>query len=223
MKVQAEIGTDRTPHPSHPRGSTLNEAPFLSHHCLSGTLDFAPGRCRGLPGELAEAGRPAPHPLPLPLSVGALRQAGREGAVAAWDGGALSWGGAGILGEEALNELELFLFLLQEHVHQELLLPFELLHDGFRHVGDDPGYHQAEEHHQILEKTAIHSGKCQNVPVLRTICHRKISLHMKKNRAQKARLKLAQHVCSQDVVNSEKRTGPSLAGRWSDVFSKRAG
>lgn len=56
----------------------------------------------------------------------------------------LSWGLARILGEEGLDELELFLFLLQEHFHQELLLPFELLYDGFGDVGDDPGYNQAE-------------------------------------------------------------------------------
>lgn len=124
-----------------------------SHHRLSGILVFAPGLCWDVPAELAEAGRPAPQPLPFPGPVRA--RARGEGAVAAREEGGLGRaGGVGrILGEEALNELELFLFLLQEDVHQELLLPFELLHDGFGNVGDYPGHHQAEEHHQILEKT----------------------------------------------------------------------
>lgn len=57
----------------------------------------------------------------------------------------------GILGEEALDELEFFLLFPQEHVDQELLLPFELLHNGFGNVGDHPGNNEAEEHHKILE------------------------------------------------------------------------
>ena len=96
---------------------------------------------------------------PAPSPAGVCVGPGGQSAVAAWDGEARSrvehvaaWLQRGVLGEEALDELELLLLLPQEDVHQELLLPLELLHDGFGDVGDHPGDHEAEEHHKVLEQ-----------------------------------------------------------------------
>lgn len=132
------------------RLSRTGSAP--SHHRVAGILVLVPGRR----GELAEAGRPA-RPGHAAVPGKARRRTRRQRAEAARELRAV--GGververveAFVLGEEALDELEFLLLLPQEDVHQELLLPFELLHDGFGNVGDPPGNDEAEEHHQILE------------------------------------------------------------------------
>lgn len=129
----------------------------MSHRRVFGVFIFIPRKRRDVPRELAEASGPAPHPRPSSIFGGGLGGAGGQSTVAAQDGQALLRGGGvatrrarGVLGEEALDELELFLLFPQEDVDQELLLSFQLLHDRFGDVGDHPGNHEAEEHHQVL-------------------------------------------------------------------------
>lgn len=125
-------------------------ARHTSHRRVFRILIFVFGRRRDVPGELAEAGRPAPRPRPSSVSGRALRRTRGQSTVAAREGDARV--DCGVLGEEALDELEFLLLLPQEDVDQELLLPLELLHDGLGNVGDHPGDHEAEEHHQVLEE-----------------------------------------------------------------------
>lgn len=145
QKTQAETFMDEKS--SCPEAQPKN----ASHCCVSRILV---SRQRGVvSGELAEAGRPASRPRPVSALVRTLHRTRRESTTATRHKGTLTQVGhlqGRILGEETSDELKLFLLLLQENVHQELLLSFELLHDGFGDVGDHPRHHQAEEHHQIL-------------------------------------------------------------------------
>lgn len=145
QKTQAETFMDEAS--SCPEAQLKN----ASHCCVSRILV---SRRRGVVSvELAEAGRPASRPRPVSALVRTLHRTRRKSTIAARHEGTLTQVGrlqGRILGEETSDELKLFLLLLQENVHQELLLSFQLLHDGFGNVGDHPGHHQAEEHHQIL-------------------------------------------------------------------------
>lgn len=116
------------------------------------------GLLRAVPGELAEAGGPAPCPRPVSSSIASRGAHGarRQSAVATGHAGALDKVGrleVGVLGEEAANELEFLLLLLQENVDQELLLALQLLHDGLGNIGDHPRHHQAEKHHEVLTRS----------------------------------------------------------------------
>ncbi len=61
-----------------------------------------------------------------------------------------------ISGEQALDQLQLLLFFIQEDVHQKSLLFLQLLADVFGHVRDHPGHQHAHGYHQVLEKWERH-------------------------------------------------------------------
>lgn len=140
----------------------------MSHHRVSGIIVFVFGRRGNIPAELAEAGSPAPRPRPSSVSGQALCRTRGKGAEAAREERAVARVErvaarveGGVLGEEALDELEFVLLFPEEDVDQELLLPLELLHDGFGNVGDPPGNNEAEEHHQILAEGEEEKGLCE--------------------------------------------------------------